>query len=496
MMEFQYRDKYVATDEPIIIGLPHEPARMENYEEVDTLLGGQMDTIIREDVLSTEFSTVTTTGVTIQRDYRKVIAIGLGKIEALDPVRVSEALGRMFQFLKETDTVRGQILLDTFPVDVDLLAETMAIMAEISVYEFNTYKTNQPPLFSEEAMFSITSRTDIKARMSRYRKVGEGIVMARNFSETPPNIMTPEHMADKIAAVFRSHPHVTGEVKNDEVLEEEGYGLITAVGKASQSKPRLVTIEYRHPEAKGYRPIALVGKGITFDTGGYSIKTKTGMPEMKYDMSGAANVVGMVHAISEMELPVHVIGVVALAENMVGGNAMRPDDVYISHSGQSVEIKNTDAEGRLVLGDAVFHASQYAPSLIMDFATLTGAVVAALGTERTGVFTNKDAAFLTPLVEMTKYTGEEVWHLPISDIEEKSVRQSQVADLTNHVEKPGRASFAACFIKQFANGTPWIHFDIAGTGTSDKETPYGPKGATGVMIRTIVKLFETGNVHE
>ncbi|WP_031547397.1 leucyl aminopeptidase family protein [Salinicoccus luteus] len=495
-MEFQYRDKYVATDEPIIIGLPHEPARMENYEEVDTLLGGQMDAIIKEDVLSTEFSSVTTTGVTIQRDYRKVIAVGLGKVEALDPVRLSEALGRMFQFLKETDTVRGQILLDTFPVDVDLLAETMAIMAEISVYEFNTYKTNQPPLFSEEAVFSITSRTDIEGRMSRYKKVGESIVMARNFSETPPNIMTPGHMADKIAAIFRSHPHVTGEVKNDEVLEEEGYGLITAVGKASQAKPRLVTIEYRHPEAKGYRPIALVGKGITFDTGGYSIKTKTGMPEMKYDMSGAANVIGMIHAISEMDLPVHVIGVVALAENMVDGNAMRPDDVYISYSGQSVEIKNTDAEGRLVLGDAVFHASQYSPSLIMDFATLTGAVVAALGTERTGVFTNKDAAFLTPLVEMTKYTGEEVWHLPISDIEEKNVRQSQVADLTNHVEKPGRASFAACFIKQFANGTPWIHFDIAGTGTSDRETAYGPKGATGVMIRTIVKLFETGDVHE
>lgn len=496
MMEFQYRGKYVATEEPIIIGLPHEPARMENYEEVDTLLGGQTDAIIKEDVLSTEFSAVTTTGVTIQRDYRKVIAIGLGEIDKLDSVRLSEALGRMFQFMKDTDTVRGQILLDTFPVDMDMLTEALGIMAEISVYEFNTYKTDQAPLFSEEATFTITSSEAVEERISRYRKVGAAIAMARNFSETPPNIMTPEHMADKIAAIFRSHPYVTGEVKSAEALEEEGYGLINAVGKGSQAKPRLVTIEYRHPEAEGYRPIALVGKGITFDTGGYSIKTKTGMPEMKYDMSGAANVIGMVHAISEMSLPVHVIAVVALAENMVDGNAMRPDDVYVSYSGQSVEIKNTDAEGRLVLGDAVFHASQYSPSLIMDFATLTGAVVAALGTDRTVVFTNKDAAFLAPLVEMTKHTGEEIWQLPISGIEEQNVRQSQVADLTNHVEKPGRASFAACFIKQFTNGTPWIHFDIAGTGTSDKETPYGPKGATGVMIRTIVKLFETGDVHE
>ncbi|MCG1010092.1 leucyl aminopeptidase family protein [Salinicoccus sp. ID82-1] len=494
-MQFQFRDKYVATEEPIIIGLPHEPAQMDNYEEVDTLLNGQLDAIIKEDVLSTEFGVVTTTGAIIQRDYRKVIAVGLGDARALDRVKLSEALGVMFQFLKQTDTVKGQILLDTFPVDSHMAAELVAIMAEISVYEFNSYKVDQAPLFSETAAFSITSSVDIKETVSHYGKLGEGIIMARNFSETPPNLMTPEVMADKIAEIFESHPYVTGEVKDAATLEAEGYGLITAVGKASYAKPRLVTIEYRHPAAKGYKPVALVGKGVTYDTGGYSIKSKTGMPEMKYDMSGAANVIGMVHAASNMSLPVHIIGVVALAENMIDGNAMRPDDVYTSYSGQSVEVKNTDAEGRLVLGDAVFHASQYSPSLIMDFATLTGAVVAALGEERTGVFTNKDAAFLNPLIEMTEQTGEAVWQLPISEMEEKNVRQSAVADLTNHVEKPGRASFAACFIKQFANGTPWIHFDIAGTGTTSKTTPSGPKGATGVMIHTIVKMFETGHFH-
>ncbi|GAB3064768.1 leucyl aminopeptidase family protein [Salinicoccus sesuvii] len=494
-MQFQFRDKYVATEEPIIIGLPHEPTQMSNYEEVDTLLNGQLQAIIKENVLSTEFGAVTTTGVVIQRDYHKVIAVGLGDVSLLDRIRLSEAFGSMFQFLKDTDTIKGQILLDTFPVEVHSAAELLGLMANISVYEFYSYKMDQPPLFSETATFSVTSSIDVKETVSRYGKLGEGINMARNFSETPPNLMTPEVMAGKIAEIFESHPHVTGMVKDENTLESEGYGLITAVGKASHAKPRLVTIEYCHPDAKGHKPVALVGKGITYDTGGYSIKSKTGMPEMKYDMSGAANVVGMLNAISSMSLPVHVIGVVALAENMIDGNAMRPDDVYISYSGQSVEVKNTDAEGRLVLGDAVFHASQYSPSLIMDFATLTGAVVAALGDERTGVFTNKDADFLKPLIEMSEQTGEAVWQLPISDIEEKSVRQSPVADLTNHVEKPGRASFAACFIKQFANGTPWIHFDIAGTGTTTKATPQGPKGSTGVMIHTIVKMFEAGHFH-
>lgn len=494
-MQFQFRDKYIATEEPIIIGLPHEPTQMENYEEIDTLLNGHLQAIIKEKVLSTEFGVVTTTGVIIQRDYRKVIAIGLGEASLLDRVKLSEALGSMFQFLKDTDTVKGQILLDTFPVDSHTAAEQLGIMVETSVYEFNSYKMDQAPLFIETAVFSVTSSVDIKETVSHYRKLGQGIIMARNFSETPPNLMTPEVMAEKIAEIFESHPHVTGAVKDEAALEAEGYGLITAVGRGSHAKPRLVTIEYCHPDAKGHKPVALVGKGITYDTGGYSIKSKTGMPEMKYDMSGAANVIGMLHAISDMSLPVHVIGVVALAENMIDGNAMRPDDVYTSYSGQSVEVKNTDAEGRLVLGDAVFHASQYSPSLIMDFATLTGAVVAALGDERTGVFTNKDSAFLKPLIETTVQTGEAVWQLPISEIEERSVRQSAVADLTNHVEKPGRASFAACFIKQFANGTPWIHFDIAGTGTTSKVTSNGPKGATGVMIHTIVKMFEAGHFH-
>lgn len=495
-MKFNYRENYTVTEAPIIIGLPTNFQQMDRFGEVDTLLNGLTARIVEEKVLSTEAGVITTTGATIQTDYHKVIAVGLGDAEKLDQTDVQAYFGRLFQYLKDTDTKDGQLLLDTFPYDTRKLAEALGLMSVISIYEFESYKTEKKPLFADEANILITSSEDVKGSVGRGVMLGESITLARNFSETPPNIMTPEHMADKVASIFKERKFVSGHVKDHEKLEEDGYGLITAVGKASIAKPRLVTIEYRHPDAASFKPVALVGKGITYDTGGYSIKSKTGMPGMKYDMSGAANVIGMMHAISEMELPVHVVGVIALAENMVDGNGMRPDDVYTSYSGQSVEVKNTDAEGRLVLGDAVFHASQYSPSLIMDFATLTGAVIAALGTERTGIFTNKKSEFLTPFFDISRETGEEIWQLPITAIEEDNVRASAVADLTNHVEKPGRASFAACFIKQFANGTPWVHFDIAGTGTVSKRTPYGPEGATGVMIHSVVKYLETGDVHE
>jgi len=495
-MKFDYRESYGATSAALIIGLPENFRQMDDFEEVDTLLNGLTEKIVEQKVLSTEAGKITATGMMIGTEYRKVIALGLGKADSLDQPAVQELFGKLFQYLKDTDTRRGQLLPGTIPYDKTLLGEALGLMSVISVYEFESYRADRDGSFSDEAELLITGSPGVKEAVERGEALGRGIAMARSFSETPPNIMTPAHMADKVAEIFRDRKYVSGRVKDDGALAEEGYGLITAVGKASKAGPRLVTIEYKHPSAESKKPVALVGKGVTYDTGGYSIKSKTGMPEMKYDMSGAANVVGMMHALSTLELPVHVVGVLALAENMIDGNGMRPDDVYTSYSGTTVEVKNTDAEGRLVLADAVFHASQYSPSLIMDFATLTGAVVAALGTERTGIFTNKNTGFLEPFFEIAKTTGEEIWQLPITEIEEKNVKSSDIADVTNHVELPGRASFAACFIKQFANGTPWIHFDIAGTGTVSKRTPYGPKGATGVMIHSIVKYLETGDVHE
>jgi leucyl aminopeptidase len=490
-MNFKYAERYTVSEGPIIIGLPNHlsevPALEE--EEIDILLNGMLQDLVEEKILLTEFGAISTTAVTIQTELKKVIAIGLGDVAQLDSKKIHELFGHLFQYLKDTKSLSCQILLDTFPVKA-VRGEALGYMSQVSIYEFDNYKKEREQHHSSDHVITVTTEDMVSAEIEKGMTIGKSVNIARDISETPPNFMIPEVFSQYVIDLFKESQYVTGEVKTHEVLEEEGYGLITAVGKGSVNKPRLVTIEYKHPQASDRKPVALVGKGITYDSGGYSIKPKTGMPEMKYDLCGGANVIGMMRAIAELELPVHVIGVVALAENMVDGNAMKPDDVFKAYSGHTVEVKNTDAEGRLVLGDAVFHASQYSPCVILDFATLTGAVIAALDEQRTGVFTNDEQSLLSPIFDCAEEIGEELWRMPISEIEEKKVTSSRIADFTNHVESQGRASFAACFIKQFSNGSPWAHFDIAGTGTTDQKTAFGLPGATGVHIRTIVKYME------
>ena len=230
---------------------------------------------------------------------------------------------------------------------------------------------------------------------------------------------------------------------------------------------------------------------MTYDSGGYQIKSKTGMPTMKYDMSGASNVVGMMHAINQLQLPIHVVAVLPLAENMISNNAMKPDDVYTALSGETVEITNTDAEGRLVLGDAVSFVKQYKPELIMNFATLTGAVVAALGLGKTGIFSSDADQYIDDVKQAAKYSNEVSFELPITDEEKQDIKSSEVADLTNCIlNKNGKALFAAAFVTHFSDEIPHLHFDIAGSGETEKDSFKGPKGATGAMIPTVLHFLK------
>lgn len=285
--------------------------------------------------------------------------------------------------------------------------------------------------------------------------------------------------------------NVTVDTKDGTMIQQEGFGLLHAVGKGSSHAPRLITLEYKGNPNQQDQTIALVGKGITYDSGGYSIKSKNGMPTMKFDMCGAANVVGMIDAIQALQLKVNVVGVIAAAENMIAPHAMKPDDVFTALSGETVEVPNTDAEGRLVLADASYYANQYQPALIMDFATLTGAAIVALGVDKTAVF-NKGVSthILDDILTQTRIWGEPTFELPITATERKQIKKSDVADLTNHVNADGKALFAAAFITHFSGETPHLHFDIAGPATTSKASYKGPKGATGVMISTIVHYLK------
>lgn len=304
----------------------------------------------------------------------------------------------------------------------------------------------------------------------------------------PPNVLTPQTFAEDIVNHFKN-TKVKVDVKDYDTLVSEGFGLLQAVGKGSKHKPRLVTITYNGKD-KDVAPIALVGKGITYDSGGYSIKTKNGMATMKFDMCGAANVVGIIEAASRLQLPVNIVGVLACAENMINEASMKPDDVFTALSGETVEVMNTDAEGRLVLADAVYYANQYQPSVIMDFATLTGAAIVALGDDKAAAFESNSKVILNDILQISSKVDEMVFELPITATERASINHSDIADLVNHTNGQGKALFAASFVTHFSGQTPHIHFDIAGPATTNKASYNGPKGPTGFMIPTIVQWLK------
>lgn len=496
-MNINFEENYIADESAIVIGLPKNIKALKHFEELDTLLNGLTEQIISANVLSDELGKVTTTGVTIQREYRKVIAVGLGEIEELSTLKIQRAIGKLFQFMASEKDNKAQFLLHTFAFDPAEAAHAIGLMSIVSNHKLAGYDTADKKQFHDDLIVTIVSKEDVRENFENGDQLGSSIALARDYATMPPNVLYPESFAEELAVQFKERPFVKGAVKDFDTLTEEGFGLLTAVGKASSRKPRLVTIEYKHPDASDEQPIVLVGKGVTYDSGGYSLKPSRSMRSMKYDMSGAANVVGMIDAVSRLQLPVHVVAVLALAENMVDGNGMRPDDVYKSLSGKTVEVSNTDAEGRLVLADAVYYAATtYNPKVMMNFATLTGAVIAAIGDKRTGVFTNQEQSYLNNLLISSKVTGEDIWQLPISELEERAVKKSDIADLINADFKPGGASFAAAFIKEFVGDTPWIHFDIAGTSNTSGNTPFAKKGSTGVMIRTVVDLIKSGTLYE
>ena len=297
---------------------------------------------------------------------------------------------------------------------------------------------------------------------------------------------TPAYLADA-ARLLASRHALTCRVIEQEELEQLGMNALVAVGKGSAVAPRLIVLEYRGAGGSG-RPLALVGKGITFDSGGISIKPGAGMEEMKTDMSGAAAVLGTLDAAAALKLPVNLVGVIPTAENMPDGKAYKPGDVLTSLSGQTIEITNTDAEGRLILCDALhFARTKFKPAAMIDLATLTGACVVALGHEASGMM-GTDRRLLDGLKRAGERCGERVWELPLWD-EYGEAMKSDIADLKNAGSRDGGSITAGWFLKQFVGSTRWAHLDIAGTAWSDKGRPCAPKGASGVGVRLLIEYL-------
>ena len=322
-----------------------------------------------------------------------------------------------------------------------------------------------------------------KAAFNAGVALGEGQAIARRLAMMPGNLCTPQHLADTAAEIAARHD-LPVTVLGRKELEKLGCGSFLAVAQGTPQDPKLVVIEYMKGK-KGAAPIALVGKGVCFDTGGISIKPAPGMEFMKFDMSGAAGVLGAMETIARMKLKVNVVGLIGATTNMPSGTAINPGDVVKAMTGKSIEITNTDAEGRLILADVLGYSHRYHPSVIIDAATLTGACVIALGHHATGAFGNDDRV-RDEVIAAGKRGAEHAWPLPLWD-DYKDQISSDVADLKNTGGRPAGAVTAALFLKEFVPvGTPWVHLDIAGTAYSEADLVALPKGPTGIPVGTFV----------
>ncbi|MEO7192039.1 MAG: leucyl aminopeptidase [Vicinamibacterales bacterium] len=328
----------------------------------------------------------------------------------------------------------------------------------------------------------------VASAVARGRIVGESANLARSLANEPGNLLPPRELAARIAQAARA-AGLSVEVLEEQKIRDLGMRLLLGVAQGSAEPPRLIVLRHEPAGAPASPLLALVGKGVTFDSGGISIKPADGMERMKDDMAGAAAVAGAMRALALLGSPYRVIGIIPSVENMPGGRATRPGDVVVGASGTSVEIINTDAEGRLILADALWYAQQLGATHIVDVATLTGACMVALGRTVSGLFGKPDS-WVDTVKSAASRAGDRVWPMPIYE-EAKEQLRSEIADLVNSAGRPGGAITAAAFLREFTGDRPWAHLDIAGTAWAESKKPYQPKGATGVAVRTLIELGMT-----
>jgi leucyl aminopeptidase len=383
----------------------------------------------------------------------------------------------------------------------DSVQMAQAVVEGLTLSEFNvgSYKTTDPAPAAAPAWTIALSALaghgrDIAARaataIDRGRLLAECSNLARALANEPGNTLTPKEFARR-AATIAGDGGVKVEILDEHRIEQLGMGLLLGVARGSSEPPRLMVFRHDPPGAPAGPVLGLVGKGVTFDTGGISIKPADGMERMKDDMAGGAAVACAMRAISLLQAPVRVIGIVPATENMPGGRAIKPGDILKSAAGKTVEVINTDAEGRLILGDGLWYAQQLGATHLVDVATLTGAVVVALGKTTSGLF-GTPPEWVEHVRGVAMREGDRVWPMPLFD-DYRDQLKSDIADFTNTGGRPAGSITAALFLKEFTGGKPWVHMDIAGTAWAEEARPYLPKGPSGVAVRTLAELAFTSS---
>ena len=467
----------------------------KSYKEIDGFVGGVITRAVSSSDFDEKANSTHLLYPTVQNTVcERVILLGLGnkKKFTLDVLR--KAIGSATIMLQGKKIVRFGLVL---PEEVFTQAgnkeigEFIARGVHVGMYSFDQYKTGEGAQVVpvEEVMLIDVSgarQKGLRAGLESGDVIGESITVVRQLGNLPPQEMTPTYLANQAKAIAKAVPGLRCTVLEKDQIIKEGMGGLLGVASGSAEPPKFIMLEYNGTGSKKTKPIVLVGKGITFDSGGISIKPSHQMDEMKYDMLGGATVIGALRTAAALKLKKHVIGLVPATENLSGAAAYRPGDILKAANGKTIEVLNTDAEGRLILADALSYAQRLEPKYVVDLATLTGACLVALGMERAALFSEEEK-LLDLIEDAAEKTGDQVWQLPLGP-EYTEMITSKIADVKNIGGKYGGTCTAAAFLQQFTD-YPWAHLDIAGTGWNMKPKPWIRAGATGYGVHLLTEFL-------
>lgn len=476
-------------DDAVIIPLLDGRKLTESGKSLQEATGKSLPSFLRKFDLSGKFGE-TATLYDVEGTYsQRIVLLGCGEEKKLTLQKLRSLAGRVARGLEKSGARDVSLYLPELEVRGTSVAERVQAIAEgvwLGLYSFEKYKSKKEE--NKRALRSLTvmvaSRRDLDDAtdaVARARAIASGTNFARDLANEPGNICTPEFLGDQASSLRHDKLKVT--VMDKKAIQKAGFTALLAVNQGSAKEPRFIVLEY-NGDKKSEPPIALVGKGLTFDAGGISIKPGAQMDEMKFDMCGAAAVLGIFNAVIEMNLPVNLLGVIPATENLLGSAAYKPGDIITSYKGITIEVLNTDAEGRIILSDALAYAAEKKPAEIIDFATLTGACVIALGGQASGLLGSGEQ-LKKSLKYSGDYTHDRVWELPMFEEYQEQIK-SDIADIRNIGGREAGTITAACFLSRFVDDIPWAHLDIAGTAWDMKGSDICAKGGTGAGVRLVV----------
>jgi len=472
------------TGDALAIGFFEEAIELtDTLAQLDEKLGGTLKELIAETEFKGSVGSSAATRVGANSAIRKVMIVGLGKLEALKLDNLRRAAATVARLAKKEKCKTLGISLPVWNNDPAATTQAIAEGVLLALHQDNRFKSEPEEKGRQLEQIELLGLEGQEAAITRAQQVATGVLLARELVAAPANAVTPITMVKTAQAIAQEHG-LQLEVLEKDACEKLGMGAFLGVAQASDIPPKFIHLTYK-PEGTPRRKLAIIGKGLTFDSGGLNIKgAGSGIETMKMDMGGAAATLGAAKVIGQLKPEVEVHFISAVTENMISGRAMRPGDILTASNGKTIEVNNTDAEGRLTLADALVFAELLGVDAIIDLATLTGACIIALGDEIAGLW-SPDDAIANQLLQASEQAGEKLWRMPFEEKYFEGIK-SPIADLKNTGPRAGGAITAALFLKQFVKETPWAHLDVAGPVWADKENGYNNAGATGYGVRTLV----------